>query len=240
MAAPRDASSPAVSILTTTQFITAIDAAADGTIYVDQTVRPSELQRFRLPTRDPERIEMPAQFRASAGHVLPLQDGRFVIHAIARGRNQLMVKSGGAELTAFVQTDEETSGPLALVGRSLAAFVLGSGSICHIALASLSDGRIVRRIVSVGSDTVAALSASPDGQRVYFVRSGQVWTTTIDGAEPRKLHPGDAVSVDPSDGSIVILINQADGVRLQRLSSTGEESDIPLPTDRDGTARADW
>jgi hypothetical protein len=37
--------------------------------------------------------------------------------------------------------------------------------------------------------------------------------------------------VDPSNGSIVILMNQADGVRLRRLARTGEQTDIPLPGD---------
>ena len=174
---------------------------------------------------------MPSTFLSSAPHVLPLPDGRFVISAVALGRNQLMVKSAGGELTPFIPTDEETSGPMALVGRSLAVFVVGSGTTRSIALASLTDGRIIRRITLLASDTVASLSGSIDGQHVYFVRSGEVWTAPIDGGEPRKLGPGDAVAVDPRDGSMVVMMNEAGGVRLERLASTGERSDIPLPKD---------
>ena len=53
----------------------------------------------------------------------------------------------------------------------------------------------------------------------------------IDGGEPRKLRPGDSVAVDPSNGSVVILMNEAEGVRLERLISTGESSHIPIAKD---------
>ncbi len=67
MAAPRDASSPAMSILTTTQRITAIDVGTDGAIYVDQAIRPGELQRFHLPSQDVERFTMPSTFSVFIG-----------------------------------------------------------------------------------------------------------------------------------------------------------------------------
>ena len=229
MAAPRDISSPVVSLLTTTQKISAIDVGGDGTIYLDQWTRPAEVQRFRLPSQDVERIAMPPTFvTAAAAQALPLPDARLVIHTAVLGRSQLMVKAAEGELTPFVPTEEETSGPMSLVGRSLAAFVVGSGSARSIALASLIDGRILRRIVPVGSDTIASLSGSTDGQHLYFVRAGEVWVVSINGGEPRKLRPGDSAAVDPSNGSIVILMNDKDGVRLERLTLTGEKSDIPL------------
>jgi len=180
-----------------------------------------------LPSQEVERISLPAPSSSGVAFALPISDGRTVVHTVVLGRNQLMMKSRGSELTPFLSTAEESNGPVALVGSDL-AFIAGSGSARSIALASVADGRIIKRIISIGSDAVPSLAGSTDGKQLYFARAGGIWSMEISGGEPRRLSDGDAVAVDPSDASIVILLNSAGGVRLERIRRSGKAEKIPL------------
>jgi eukaryotic-like serine/threonine-protein kinase len=99
-----------------------------------------------------------------------------------------------------------------------------------IALASASDGRILRRLKGAAGVPVTLLAASPDGKTIYYVSSGDVWAIPSTDGTPRKIHAGNGLAVDPNGREIIVNLNEKEGVRLVRVSlQDGSEKEIPLP-----------
>jgi len=135
----------------------------------------------------------------------------------------------------FVATDEETSGPLAMVGDDKVALIEGTGNARRLAMASIVDGRVVRRIEGVDGATVRALATTPRGDTLFYVASRTVSSLSLKAngnGTPRMIRAGDGVSVDPSGAYLVILLLEPSGVRLVRRSiADGGEQPIRLPPD---------
>jgi hypothetical protein len=150
-----------------------------------------------------------------------LPDGRVVAMMRSGGRRRLVAVKDGGEAVPFVQTNEETSSPVALVGRDEVAFIVGSGTTRQLAIASIISGQIVRRLSGVDAANVARLASSPDGRTLYFVVSGKIWSMPSAGGEPRFIRDGDSVAVDPHGQYLVVQLNEDNGVRLVRKPFDG-------------------
>jgi sugar lactone lactonase YvrE len=74
------------------------------------------------------------------------------------------------------------------------AFIIGSGDQRRIAMASLRDGRVLRRF-SRRSDN--GMAASPDGRTLYYSFSGGIWAQPVEGGEPKLIVDGVDVTLDP-------------------------------------------
>lgn len=99
-----------------------------------------------------------------------------------------------------------------------------------IAIASLPDGRIARRLKGA-TGVVDGLASSPMGETLYFVSSGTVWELPASDGVPRKIRAGDGVAVDPRNGDLIVKLNGPGRIRLLRLpSSGGPEREIPFRT----------
>jgi hypothetical protein len=228
---PRDGSRVVRPVLTLAHPGT-LDVGPDGSIYVDHETRTSEAFSYSPLNGKVERLTLPeTTVTVQEGRmILPLPDGRMLFGTVVSGRRQLAVLAPGKNAVPFLETGEETSSPAALVGKDRAAFLIGTPPNQRIAIASLSDGRIVGRLEKPNSGNVRALAGSPDGNSLYYVEGGFVWATTSGGGEPRKVHEGDRVAVDPSDHSLIIEVTTKDGVRLVRVPpSGGAEQPISMP-----------
>jgi len=74
---------------------------------------------------------------------------------------------------------------------------------------------------------------SPDGATIFFVAEGTLWSVAAgDDGEPRKLRGADSVGVGGGGREIIILLNEATGIRLiRRAVPGGEEQDVPIQGD---------
>jgi hypothetical protein len=159
--------------------------------------------------------------------VLPLPDGRVLFASEPAGRPQLAVMAPGRDPVPFLETEEPTMGPATLLGRAQVAFRIGAPSAERLAIASLADGRIVRRLPRPAGN-ISALAGSPDGATLFYVESGVIWAMSSEGGEPRKVHEGNQIAVDPDGKSLIVEVTARDAVRLVRVPVTGGKEE-PIP-----------
>lgn len=125
-----------------------------------------------------------------------------------------------------MNTAEETTFPATIFGDHV-AFNIGSGDGKRIALASLGDGRVVRRYKS---RSAAGLSASPDGKTLYYSFAGGIWAQPVDGGEPTRIADGEDVVVDPTGQHLYVKRSRNGAVTMFRLSIRGTDAEeLPMP-----------
>ena len=164
--------------------------------------------------------------------VLPLPDGRVLFPSSPAGRAQLAVMAPGKDSVPFLETDEPTSAPLSLLGKDGVAFVIGTSEKARIAVASLIDGRILRRLPKPDAAKVTTLAGSPDGTTLFYVDSGIIWSMPSEGGEPTKVHEGNQLAVDPAGQSLIVEVTTRDAVRLVRVPiAGGAETPVPWTSD---------
>ena len=229
VAVPRDGSEQVRPIVALTEQPLYLDSGPDGSLYVDQFDQPTDLLRFSPASGSLERIPLPSGIMEST---LPLPDGRVLLTGRIGGRDRVMEMAPGKDPVPFVATDEETTGPLAMVGEDTFVFIAGTVPTRTLALASVADGRITRRLTRVDADAIQGLAGSPDGTAIFYVDSGTVWSVSAGDGEPRKIRGGNGVAVDPRGRDLLISLNETAGVRLIRVTiSDGSEHAVPLPSD---------
>jgi serine/threonine protein kinase len=230
---PRDGSDSIRSLVTLTNKPTAIDVTADGSLYMDQVERTPELISFSTASGKLDRLVLRPFYASLSGlSTLALPDGRALLGAQRAGRRQLMILTPGHEFEPFVDTQEATSFPAAALGHDRVAFLIGSGATRRVAIASLADGRIQRRLIHLDANAVRALAGSPDGKTLFYVVSGNVWAMPADDGEPRRIHEGDSVAVDPHGQYLIVTIGATDERRLIRVQLTGDQEQ-PIPVSDD-------
>ena len=231
VAVPRDGSEQVRQIVTLTELPLFLDIGPDGSLYVDQIDQPADLLRFSPASGALERIPLP-NVSGTEPSTLPLPDGRVLLTGRIVGRDQVMVMAPGKDPVPFVATDEETTGPLAMVGEDEFVFVAGTVPARTLALASVADGRITRRLTRVDAGAIQGMAGSPDGTTIFYVDSGTVWSVPAGDGEPRKIRGGNGVAVDPRRRDLLIMLNEPAGKRLIRVPiSGGSEQIVPLPSD---------
>ncbi len=223
MSVPIDGHAPVRQLFTLAGYVQSISIGTNGDIYLDQAERPMEIVRFA-----PEggRVEHIASITKPIGdYFAALPDGRAVWAEYASGHRRLMVGASRKEPTSFVNTNEETSGPLTAVGPDAVAFLLGHAN-AEIGVATLSSGRIIRRI-PFDKGHIDQMASSPDGNTLYIAASGSIWTVTENG-EVRRQSAGNYVSVEPGGRSLLVEIREAPNTKLVRVPlNGGPEQQIP-------------
>ena len=231
----RDGRSPPRTLATLSIPIWFIDASSDGSIYIDQVNRPFEVLRFPTSGGAPERLVGASQGSAA----LPLPDGRIVYSSSLANRATVMITRPGKNPAPLVETEDETSGPLALAGKDLIALKIGKpGGFKNrvAALVSIADGRVVRRVESTRGVGMSAMAASPDGKTIYYSSDGALWVVSVEGGEPRKIGLAGDLALHPNGKEAVTARNEADGVHFYRIpvngvEGSGPEQQIPVHTD---------
>ncbi|TLY38343.1 MAG: hypothetical protein E6K60_01520 [Nitrospirae bacterium] len=218
------------TVLALQQSPSQIDVALDGSLYVQQSSRPADIVKFSSSGGNLERLNAfrnlrPPPYGVSTA-TLHTAEGRSLITALIGGRRRLMVADPGKEPLPFVETDEETSGPATLVGNDRVAFMIGSGDTRRIAIASLRDGRIIKRLEDVKAATIRSIIASRDGKTFYFVDSGDVWSIPVDGGSPQKIHNGDGVAITPDGNNLIIQLIEAERIRWLKVTLDGRNEHL--------------
>jgi eukaryotic-like serine/threonine-protein kinase len=236
VAVPRDGSAQVRPIVTLTETPQWLDMGPDGSLYVDQIEQPADLLRFAPASGAVERIPLPGGVGSATGtssdSMLPLPDGRVLLASRIVGRNRILVMAAGKDPVPFVATDEEATGPLAMVGADTFVFVVGTAPTRRLALASVADGRITRRLTRVEVGGINAMAGSPDGSTIFYADSGTVWAVPAADGEPRKIRGGNDIAVEPHGLDLLIALTEPGGVRLiRRPISGGSEQVVPLPGD---------
>jgi hypothetical protein len=139
-----------------------------------------------------------------------------------------MVVEQGKEAVPLVNTTEETSGTATLAGPGQIAFAIGPAPHHTLAIANLSNGRVLRRI-AFDKGEPQSLASSPDGSTLYCAAAGTIWPIVLAGGDPRKIHAGDSVAMMPGGLSLLIEMVESGRTRLLEAKlSNGRETEVPL------------
>jgi len=198
-----------------------LDAGPDGSLYVDTMDNPAELLRFTPAGGVPERITTTAGSLLTSPVELP--GGGLLIPSQVLGRRRLLVATAQG-VHPFLDINEQATLPAAVLGDRLVAFLSGGvGKPPLIALASIAEGRIVRRLEASRGAAPHSLAASPDGTTLFYVSAGSLFSILIDGGPPKRLLPANGVAVDPRgpSPSLIVQLNDVDGVKLSRVAIAG-------------------
>jgi len=236
-------------LFTLTSRFAGLDMTGDGTVFVDQQNNSLDVLQIN-PSGGPIRRIAKAETYLLKSHTLELPDGRVIVPGIVSGRPRLMLARTNKLASPLIDTAEETSGPISTVGSSDIAFLIGNGASKAIAIASMSDRRVIRRISVTNAASIAQMASSPDGNRLYYVNERTVWEIPTDGGEPHRIASASSIAVHP-DGKELFLqrIGTDLSVRLFRkplpdgleveikISDEVRMGDVPLATNavnRDG------
>ncbi len=222
-AVPRDGDGPPRVLLTLTTVSWYMDAGPDGSVYLDQCDRAVELLRVAPSGGAPETIARSTGAPSFTMNPIQLPDGRVLLSSVVSGRSKLLVAWPGKDAVPFVETSEETSGPVTLVEEQSVAFFVGAQSRSTLAIATL-DGRIVRRFAATKLSGIQSIAASLDGKTLYYADAGAIWAVPVQEGEPRKLREGDGVAVDPATGDLIVQLNEKSGTRLLKLPAVGGQA----------------
>jgi hypothetical protein len=217
------------TVLSLTMAVNYLDVGPDGRIYADQTDSPLSLWRFSPEGGHAEKIATIQNSASRAAAVLP--DGGVVVAESIGGHSRLMVIEAGKDPRPLAMTQEDTATPVTTVGSGDVAFLIGQGPQPTIAIATVANGRITRRI-PFEKGPVGSLASSPDGQTLYVAAGGTIWSmpaSAASGSDPRRIRPGNSAAVDPSGQHLLVQMIETPKSRLFDVPlSGGAEREIPL------------
>jgi eukaryotic-like serine/threonine-protein kinase len=229
---PRDGAGRVRTLFTLSLEPLFIDVGKNGDLYVDQLQRPYEILRFSASGGIPESLTGSESTLSDERYPFLLPDGRAVLGAMVAGRLKLLAATAGGEQVPLVQTKEDASFPSCMVGKEQVAFLLGPTGHSVVALASVADGQIVRRLTDISPGEIADLAASPDGKTLYYATSGTVWSVPVSGGQPSQVADGESVAADPNGKYLIVQTRSREGIRLMRVPvSGGKGTPIPIQTD---------
>lgn len=199
-----------------------MDAASDGSIYLDQIERPFDVLRAPVSGGVPERLA-----ETTIGNwAIPLPDGRAVFSSSVADHATLLVAQPGKSPTPFVETEDETRAPLAMLGKDQLAFTLKAGKEWIVGVCNAGDGRITRRLESTRGIEMSSIAGSPDGKTIYYVSDGVLFAVPAEGGDARKIGMAAMVAAHPNGRELVLLRQESSAPRLFRhpLLGGGEQA----------------
>lgn len=199
-----------------------IDAARDGSVYFDYMMRPTSVLEF-----DPTAKTVAETVVTIDGAMVPLDAGSFLFDRIEGGKRHLKIFRAGVGSRNLLESSDESSTPAARVGAGSVAFLLDPGDVPRIAIATLREGRIVKRF-SFDASSVTSIAVTPDGNRFYYCDRGKVWwigMNDTEGAKPVSVTEGESIAID-SGGTYLYVKRMHKGQReLVRLPLTGGQAE---------------
>ena len=196
-----------------------INAASDGSVYFDYMMRPSSILEFDPSGKNLAQTVVTIE----GGGLIPLGKDAFLIDHFESGKWRLKVFRAGVGSQDLLQSSEESSGPTTSVGSDSVAFLLGSPGRQNIAIATLRDGRIVKRF-HFDASSVRSLAATPDGSKLYFCDGNQVSSINTNADEDTKPTPvtkGASAAIDPAGKYLYIIRSQTMPRPLVRMPLAG-------------------
>jgi hypothetical protein len=205
-------------LLTLTESMAGIAMAADGSLFLSQASRPTVIMRSKESDASVSPLAIVPKGSPTA---LELPDRGILTTAVFKGRTRLTVVKPDAELVPFVETEDETHEPISFAGPNQVAFLLGLTPNESIGIASIKEGRLLKRLKVQSNDGIKSLAASPDGSTLFYSSEGIIWSISTTGGNPTKLGSGDFVSYDPFRKDLVVYLTEASGMRMERMALTG-------------------
>jgi hypothetical protein len=217
---PLDGSASVETMLMLPERIEYLDVGRDGAIYVDQRERPVEVYRVSVDGRTRDRL---AETTLSAGGTagLPLPDGRVLVTSRSGGRNRLLLVAKDKEAIPFLEIQEPTGRPIALVGTTHVALTIGEDSARTLAIASIANRRVTRRLEGPKGMELESVVASTDGKTLYYAAAGSIYSIPVEDGQPQRLRKGDSVTIDPNRQELIVRLTDIDGTRLVRQPIAG-------------------
>ena len=203
-----------------------LDAGRDGSVYFDYMIRPISVLQF-----DPAAKTVSETVVTTDRGMLPLDAGSFLLDRFEGGKRHLKVFRADVGSRNLLESSEESSLPAARVGAGSVAFILGTEGAPRIAIATLREGRIVKRF-SLDASSVQSIAATPGGDKLYYCSHGQVWWigTTDENAKPAPVTEGDSIAIDPAGKYMYVkrmLKGQRELVRMRLAGGQAETLTIP-------------
>ncbi|HKD20118.1 MAG TPA: protein kinase [Thermoanaerobaculia bacterium] len=198
-----------------------LDAGAGGDLFVSTMDGPAELLRFPATGGTPDRIAAMASSLATSP--VELGDGGWLIPSQLLGRRRLFRFSADGSLKPMLDLAEQVTPPATAVGRNLVAFLSGRvGEPPVLTLATLSEGRVVRRLEDTRGIAPQGLVAAPDGRTLYYVNAGALYAVDSERGAPRRMRAANGVALDPREpAALIVQVNEPDGVKLFRVPLDG-------------------
>ncbi len=218
-------------LLTVTTRPSNISTGPDGSYYVCLSENTLDVLRFPVSGGVPERL---GTARGALSSPATLSDGRVLLSGLVAGRRRLLLRSASGETRPLVETSDQTAPPVVTLAGGRAVFLAGPlGAPPGLVLASVDEGRILRRLPGTEGAAPQDLSASSDGRTVYYPDRGNLWAIDVDGkAPPRKLAAGHGVAAFPDGEELLVQRNGMNGVDLFRIPvAGGHELRIPVQGD---------
>jgi hypothetical protein len=188
-----------------------LDAARDGSIYVDQLPTVSVALWFNAQG------SVTRELAVTRPWDLAFMPGGEVLYALAAGgRKRLVMLRERTEPRPLVETKDDTTMPAVLIAGGSLAFLLGTGDDRRIAVASLRDGRVLHRFPGPAID-VSSIVATPDGSKIYYSSAGSIWEQNIAGGEPRRVTEGIDGTLDRSGQNLYVKRTRAGSIELYRV-----------------------
>ena len=221
---PRSGAGAPQTWLSLTQSSWYMDAGPDGSLYLDQVLERPEALRFPPGGGRPERL----MGDIVLGPVLERVDGSLLVSSVFAGHTRIAMGRPGTNPTPVSETRDEIDVSMTKVGESAVAFPLGPRGNKVIAIASLPDGRITKRLPVPGG-VIDALASSPDGRRIFYVSGQEIWSVSTEGGEPTRITEGDGIAAGSEE--LIATMHENDGIHLLRVAlAGGEPVKVPLPS----------
>jgi hypothetical protein len=199
-----------------------------GALYVSFAESAGDVLRFPTSGGVPERLAaMPAGLAMTP---VEFPDGRLLVPGVVAGRRQLLVTGAEGELRPLLGSSEAAFPPVAVSPSGVVAFLTGaSGAPPQLGIASIADGRLLKRYALPRGTVPAALAASRDGKTFFFADAGTISSLDAATGTTKPLCAGHGVAGDPTADEVVVQRNAASGVQLVRVVlATGAETPIPV------------
>jgi hypothetical protein len=134
--------------------------------------------------------------------------------------------------TPLVETQEESSAPIAMVGQDRVGLLIGSHPTPALAIVSIADGRVVLRVDSVDAAAVDSIAGSMDGRTLYYGSRGMIWAVDLATQKKWSVHVGESAAFDRQTSTLLIAVSETSRIRLVREPLTGgSEQEVPYPRD---------
>ena len=198
-----------------------LDAGASGDLFVSTMDSPAELLHFPVAGGTPDRLGVMASGLITSP--VELSDGSLLIPSQLLGRRRLLRSSPDGAPRPLLDLAEQATPPATPVGKNLVAFLSGRvGEPSVLTLATLPEGRIVRRLEETRGIAPQGLVASPDGRTLYYVNAGALYAIDVEKGAPRKMRAANGVALDTREpAALVVQVNELDGVKLFRVPLDG-------------------
>jgi hypothetical protein len=235
VAIPVAGNGPVRLLFSLTRRAVGLDVGPDGSLYLDQDGGTTNILVFAPDGGGRETLAAFPSLNTYSSINLDsfglLRDGSPVVDLPFRGKDRLMVLARGKAPAPLAATQDATAPPMTVVGAEEAAFLLGPEPRNTIAFVNVATGSITHQI-RIDKGPISALAASPDGKVVYCAAGGVIWGIPVSGGEPKKVHAGDSVAVDPNGQFLIVQLLQAQVNRLIAVPlDGGPEREIPPGAD---------